>query len=222
MLDIDGTVKALYGKQQEARVGYNPTKPGRPSHVYHACFIARLCMVLRIALHPRTRWHRSSLIRDCLAGSTCARGNSDRLCYVKTWRGVRKRRWARPRSEASLSIQTATNPKCVAASGGVIATERLGVPRWRMAGRRERIAVAAMDEEAVGCHRAEIVGEKNNSSGMYPPPSGPPSPTSPSTTKTTASWSPTTPAWWPPSAPPFSSSSASPRPAKARSCRNLR
>ena len=31
-----------------------------------------------------------------------------------------------------------------------------------------------MDEEAVGCHRAEIVGEKNNSSGMYPPPSGPP------------------------------------------------
>ena len=36
ILDLDATVKTLYGKQEEARVGYNPMKPGRPSHVYHA------------------------------------------------------------------------------------------------------------------------------------------------------------------------------------------
>ena len=41
VLDVDGTVKTLYGKQEEARVDYNPTKPGRPSHVYHAYFIAK-------------------------------------------------------------------------------------------------------------------------------------------------------------------------------------
>jgi hypothetical protein len=51
VLDIDGTVKTLYGKQQEAKVGYNPAKPGRPSHVYHAYFIATLRMVLNVDVH---------------------------------------------------------------------------------------------------------------------------------------------------------------------------
>jgi hypothetical protein len=51
ILDIDSTVKTLYGKQQEARVGYNPTKPGRPSHCYHAYFIAELRMVLNVDVH---------------------------------------------------------------------------------------------------------------------------------------------------------------------------
>src|SRR5215469_12341995 len=32
ILDVDTTVKPLYGHQQDAKVGYNPTKPGRPSH----------------------------------------------------------------------------------------------------------------------------------------------------------------------------------------------
>ena len=32
VLDVDTTVKVLYGHQQDAVVGYNPTKPGRPSH----------------------------------------------------------------------------------------------------------------------------------------------------------------------------------------------
>lgn len=52
VLDIDGTVKTLYGKQEEARVGYNPTKPGRPSHVYHAYLISALRMVLNVDVHP--------------------------------------------------------------------------------------------------------------------------------------------------------------------------
>ena len=30
VLDLDATVKTLYGKQEEARLGYNPMKPGRP------------------------------------------------------------------------------------------------------------------------------------------------------------------------------------------------
>ena len=35
ILDADVTVKPLYGKQEGAVVGYNPHKPGRPSHTYH-------------------------------------------------------------------------------------------------------------------------------------------------------------------------------------------
>ena len=40
VLDLDATVKTLYGKQEEATVGYNPAKPGRPSHVYQVMVLA--------------------------------------------------------------------------------------------------------------------------------------------------------------------------------------
>src|SRR5882762_851921 len=46
VLDVDTTVKQLYGHQQDAKVGYNPTKPGRPSHAYHSYFVANIRMVL--------------------------------------------------------------------------------------------------------------------------------------------------------------------------------
>ena len=35
VLDMDATIKPLYGRQEGAEVGYNPHKPGRPSHVLH-------------------------------------------------------------------------------------------------------------------------------------------------------------------------------------------
>jgi hypothetical protein len=48
ILDMDSTVKPLYGHQDDAKLGYNPTKPGRPSHVYHTDFIANLRIVLEV------------------------------------------------------------------------------------------------------------------------------------------------------------------------------
>jgi hypothetical protein len=47
-LDVDTTVKVLYGHQEDAKVGYNPQKPGRPSHAYHSYFIANLRMVVDV------------------------------------------------------------------------------------------------------------------------------------------------------------------------------
>ena len=47
-LDVDSTVKPLYGHQEDAKLGYNPSKPGRPSHVYHSYFIANLRVVLEV------------------------------------------------------------------------------------------------------------------------------------------------------------------------------
>lgn len=38
IFDLDSTVLVLYGKQEEARVGYNPTKRGRPSYHPLLCF----------------------------------------------------------------------------------------------------------------------------------------------------------------------------------------
>jgi hypothetical protein len=39
ILDVDTTVKPLYGHQEGAVVGYNPLKPGRPSHAYHSFMV---------------------------------------------------------------------------------------------------------------------------------------------------------------------------------------
>lgn len=46
VMDLDSTVKVLYGKQEKAVKGYNPGKPGRPSHVIHTYMMAGLRLVL--------------------------------------------------------------------------------------------------------------------------------------------------------------------------------
>ena len=48
ILDADVTVKPLYGHQQGAVLGYNPHKPGRPSHTYHTYMMANLRLVLDV------------------------------------------------------------------------------------------------------------------------------------------------------------------------------
>ena len=48
VLDLNATVKTLYGKQEEARLGYNPMKPGRPSHVYQVMVLAAAKLVLNV------------------------------------------------------------------------------------------------------------------------------------------------------------------------------
>jgi len=48
VLDMDTTVKPLYGHQEGALVGYNPKKPGRPSHTYHTFAMAGARLVLDV------------------------------------------------------------------------------------------------------------------------------------------------------------------------------
>jgi hypothetical protein len=50
ILDVDATIKPLYGKQQGAEVGYNLHKPGRPSHVLHTYWVGNLRLVLDAVL----------------------------------------------------------------------------------------------------------------------------------------------------------------------------
>lgn len=52
VLDVDNTVKVLYGHQEGAELGYNPKKPGRPSHNYHTYFIGSLRVVLGVEVLP--------------------------------------------------------------------------------------------------------------------------------------------------------------------------
>jgi len=48
VLDIDNTIKPLYGHQEGAELGHNPQKPGRPSHNYHTYFVGSLRLVLGV------------------------------------------------------------------------------------------------------------------------------------------------------------------------------
>ena len=49
--DLDVTVKPIYGHQEGAEVGYNPHKPGRPSHAYHTIFLRTLRVALDVEVH---------------------------------------------------------------------------------------------------------------------------------------------------------------------------
>jgi len=52
ILDCDVTIKPLYGHQEGAVVGYNPHKPGRPSHTLHSYIAANLRLVLDVEVQP--------------------------------------------------------------------------------------------------------------------------------------------------------------------------
>ena len=55
VLDCDTTIKPLYGHQAGADVGYNPHKPGRPSHAIHTYWIGNLRLVLDAQLESGKR-----------------------------------------------------------------------------------------------------------------------------------------------------------------------
>jgi hypothetical protein len=50
ILDLDTTIKSLYGHQEGAEIGYNPHKPGRPSHALHTYWVGNLRLVLDMQL----------------------------------------------------------------------------------------------------------------------------------------------------------------------------
>jgi hypothetical protein len=52
VLDMDPTVKPVYGHQEGAAKGYNPTKPGRPSLCYHTYFVSNLRLLLGVDVRP--------------------------------------------------------------------------------------------------------------------------------------------------------------------------
>lgn len=52
VLDLDTTVKTIYGRQEGAKIGYNPHKRKRPSHMYNAMIAMPMRVVLDVEVHP--------------------------------------------------------------------------------------------------------------------------------------------------------------------------
>ena len=67
ILDIDTTIKPLYGKQDGAQVSYNPHKPGRPSHALHTYWEGFLRLVLDVVVSPG-KDHSAGKARPGLVG----------------------------------------------------------------------------------------------------------------------------------------------------------
>jgi len=71
ILDIDSTVKLIYGRQEGAEVGYNAHKPGRPSHTYHTYWklgvsVPILALLTRLLIsHEGTKPQRNALPEKC-------------------------------------------------------------------------------------------------------------------------------------------------------------
>ncbi len=95
ILDVDVTVKPLYGNQDGAELGYNPAKPARPSHNYHTYIMASTRLVLDVEVLPgdehtsaSTRpglWHfLEKLPRTCWPGllrGDCGFGNESMMAW---------------------------------------------------------------------------------------------------------------------------------------------
>lgn len=67
VLDMDATIKPLYGHQEGAELGYNPHKPGRPSHVLHTFWVGNLRLVLDAVLSGGKQ-HTSRHAKAAMAG----------------------------------------------------------------------------------------------------------------------------------------------------------
>ncbi len=52
IMDVDVTIKTIYGHQEGAVKGYNPHKQGRPSHTYHSYMMANLKLILEVEVQP--------------------------------------------------------------------------------------------------------------------------------------------------------------------------
>jgi len=97
ILDIDTTVKPLYGHQEGAVVSYNPHKPGRPSHSYHSYMMANVRLALAAEVSPgdeHTSKHsapRLWTLLDSLSGEEqpwllrgdCGFGNEPVMCEAE-------------------------------------------------------------------------------------------------------------------------------------------
>ena len=67
ILDVDTTIKPLYGHQELADKGYNPQKPGRPSHTYHTCMVANLRLILDVEVKAGSQSHSSHSLPGLMA-----------------------------------------------------------------------------------------------------------------------------------------------------------
>src|SRR5882672_1623312 len=149
VLDVDATIKPLYGRQEGAELGYNPHKPGRPSHVLHTYWVGDLRLVLDVQLNPgkqHTSMHAKAGLGRLL----------DELADKRAGAGARRLRlWQRRhphgagRTRSALPAAPAPNQERAAPGGAPIRPHRLDARGCaRLAGSGGSAAAGRLDAAA--------------------------------------------------------------------------
>jgi len=168
ILDIDVTVKPLYGHQQGAQIGYNPHKPGRPSHAYHSYFMANTRLCLGVEVHggkqhaaghgrpglwsllaalPRSHW-------PALVRGDCGYGNEAFLseCEAQGLPGLFKLRHSAKVKTLLAQVQRSGAQWHDAGDGWEVIEAQLRLNGWSQARRvvlvREKPAIAPVEPHA--------------------------------------------------------------------------
>lgn len=157
ILDIDTTVKPLYGHQEGAEVGYNPQKPGRPSHTYHTYFMANLRLAYEYAVLVTTLSDGIETIVQHYRDRADSENNFDELKNQWGWGGYTTHDLARCRMMArvialtynwwSLFVRLAIpNKHAEAITSRPLLLQAVGKQTWH--GGRRTLTLTSMHAEA--------------------------------------------------------------------------
>jgi len=171
VLDMDTTVKLLYGHQEEAQVGYNPQKPGRPSHAYHSYFIANLRMVLEVEVQAGNQTASSfaqpelwTLLEGLSAASRPAFLRGDcRWGTERAMEGAEQRKMA----YNGLSVPTEADGEREEVDRPIVRKGGVGGSGATLAGLGDRTAAKRMEPVAAcgGVAAAAAAGRRGRSEG---------------------------------------------------------
>jgi hypothetical protein len=128
ILDIDTTIKPLYGKQDGAVVSYNPKKPGQPSHSYHTYLMAELCLVMGVEGNEHAGATRFRTCSGC--SMHCPRSTNRRWCAAIAVSG-RTASCASSKRGRSLTCSSCASRRTSNATSSACSGSRAGRTRAR-------------------------------------------------------------------------------------------
>jgi hypothetical protein len=150
ILEVDTTIKPLFGHQEGARLGYNPRKPGRPSHCYHTYAMASTRLVLDVDVSPgdeHTSKHSAPSLWALI--DRLPRDLWPRLLRGDSGFGNEAvMRQAEGRGLPYLSVQTAPDQERQTHDREAGERTRMGRRRPGLRGERERSAVGGLEPAA--------------------------------------------------------------------------
>lgn len=144
IFDVDSTVLVVYGKQEQARIGYNPTKHGRPSYHPLLCFEGHSRDFWHGELRPGDA-HTAAGVRDLLKACFAKIPGSVRAIIVRADKGFYDRglvEWLETQKAGFVVVARLTGPikrrlahlRYITPSRGVeVAEFRYQPARWRHA-----------------------------------------------------------------------------------------
>jgi hypothetical protein len=161
ILDVDTTIKPLFGHQEGAEVSYNPHKPGRPSHVDHTHMIGELRLALAVEVQPGRQHHSSHAAPAPVGAARAPRPRALAGAAARRHRlGERGAHEPGRAGGAALPVQAAHHAQGPAPAGAGDGRGRLGGGRPGLRGQGGRAAAVRLEPGAAGGAAAPAPGAR--------------------------------------------------------------